>query len=100
MTIERFIMTERSGKSWIIDAHLESNPSITVAGHEVLFAGARGLLDQGYDPQTLLTTRWRSSKHDSFVPETIKWLAGRTVTESDKGGTRIEAWHADMRFGA
>ena len=90
--IERFIIWE-ADKCWLTEAYLESNPAIALGGsREPLFLGARRLLTLGYDPQALLTTRWRNRSFDNFVPTPIEYLAKLTVREEDRSGLRIRKY--------
>ena len=57
-----------------------------------LFEAARVLLEIGYSPITLLTTRHEGCPFDSFVPAPIGVLAKRTVKERAQGGLSIERW--------
>ncbi len=57
-----------------------------------LSAGARALLDQGYDPAELVTVRVEDRDHDSFKPITIGEAAKWTVRENVGVGPKLGRW--------
>ena len=57
-----------------------------------LSAGARALLDKGYDPAELLTVRVEDRDCDTFKPITIGDAAKWMVVEEDRRGLRLRPY--------
>jgi hypothetical protein len=57
-----------------------------------LLDGARRLLEQGHDPETLLTIRRDGKDHDSFAPHPLGELARWTYEETSAGGINRWRW--------
>lgn len=61
---------------------------LIVTSHQPLFDGARVLLDMGYNPSRLITTRQDKNQYDNFVPVTIGYASGRSCDEHARAFTR------------
>ena len=64
---------------------------IVASTREPLLAGARALLKQGADPNSVVTTRHAGSDHWA-MRSTIGAAAALTVVERNSGGIRFGKW--------
>ena len=56
------------------------------------YGAARELLRRGYPSGTLLTMRHAGKDYDCFVPREIGYLAGRSISDSDRGALKRVRW--------
>jgi hypothetical protein len=72
------------------DAYLDGE--LILVSRQPLYDGARELLRRGYRSGTLLTLRHAGKDYDSFAPLEISYLAGWSISESDRGGLKRIRW--------
>jgi hypothetical protein len=66
--------------------------ALVCTSHQPLLDGARALLDLGYPPETLLTTRHVGNSYDNVIPAPIGKLAGLTTEESSGTEARLRKY--------